>query len=916
MAFRNSPVPAHQKRFSRDGFERLHPGDSTNNIPMNRVPSPARSYQSPSTTNEKQALYGPPAGGNGFRRSIKPGMSAQGAGKSSGARLDDEELITTRVGRFYQKFFGASVFLRYLVYVVPLGIVLAAPIVVCTFTAKNSKIGGVPTRWFFAWLLVAWCGLWISKTIAHCLPRIFQALAGVVSPGVRKYETVLRSLEIPISLVGWALISLATFRPIVSDLEGDPSSTPDPNNKGHLLGAPKWVDIVERILAALLICTIIYLIQRIFITMVSINYHRKQFNARIRDSKHNIFLLSLLYDASRAMFPAFCEEFAEEDAVISDCINITNSKKGGKSGSNTPLQFVQDMGKMGGKVGEKVTQAIGHVAHEITGQKDTFNPESAHGIVVQALEKNKSAEALARRIWLSFVVEGNDALYMDDVVEVLGAGRQPEAEACFHALDRDGNGDVSLDEMILTTVEFGRERHAISNSMQDVDQAIKVLDHLLFGIVLLACILVMVSFLVSSFYTTLATTGTALLSLSFVFSTTAQELLGSCIFLFVKHPYDIGQSSSVTFDLAPEANANSKRTGDRVEISDEALVVEHISLLFSIFRKINTNQLVQVPHIVLNTLWINNVTRSKAMREQLTINIDFATTFEDIQLLRSEMTKFVLDSANSRDFYPDLDIQVTAIGSMDKMELKVDVMHKSNWSNEAVRASRRSKFMCALVLALRRIPINPPGGAGASLGEAANPSYSVAISPSDADRNKADATAATEAARLVPKKDAQRDTAQSEMKAASALTERSNIAMDKSRDHADDLKDLHKQENPELEEVKSLLKKESTKGRRKSAHNPHRSLQSYPSTKSTRSVSQQPPKPVDKDKEVPPTPTVQVAAPTISSRDGSRARDRGEDSDVELSALPIMGQGQSPLSASPRGPPPAASPRSALPRER
>lgn len=66
-----------------------------------------------------------------------------------------------------------------------------------------------------------------------------------------------------------------------------------------------------------------------------------------------------------------------------------------------------------------------------------------------------------------------------------------------------------------------------------------------------------VAFLNKSFVTTLATAGTTLLSLSFVFATSCQEVLGSCIFIFVKHPFDIG---------------------DRVDItsSDSQFVVEHM----------------------------------------------------------------------------------------------------------------------------------------------------------------------------------------------------------------------------------------------------------------------------------------------------------------------------------------------------
>ena len=73
---------------------------------------------------------------------------------------------------------------------------------------------------------------------------------------------------------------------------------------------------------------------------------------------------------------------------------------------------------------------------------------------------------------MSFVVEGRDALYRDDLIEVLGSNRRTEAEECFACLDRDNNGDISLDEMILTVTEFGRERKSIASSMHDVDQAI------------------------------------------------------------------------------------------------------------------------------------------------------------------------------------------------------------------------------------------------------------------------------------------------------------------------------------------------------------------------------------------------------------------------------------------------------------
>ncbi len=251
-----------------------------------------------------------------------------------------------------------------------------------------------------------------------------------------------------------------------------------------------WQAIVQKILAAFLIAALIFLAEKLLIQIISISYHRTQFNEKIKNSKHNVYLLSLLYDASRTLFPAYCSEFVEEDYLIHDALNIDlgERRKGishHRSGSATPLRILQNVGRFG----DKVTSAFGNVASEITG-KQVFNPTSAHSVVVEALEKNKSSEALAKRLWMSFVVEGKDALYQEDIEEVLGADRPQEAEECFASLDRDGNGDVSLDEMILTVCEFGRERHSIANSLHDVDQAIDVLDSLLCTIVFVMVVFV------------------------------------------------------------------------------------------------------------------------------------------------------------------------------------------------------------------------------------------------------------------------------------------------------------------------------------------------------------------------------------------------------------------------------------------
>ena len=255
---------------------------------------------------------------------------------------------------------------------------------------------------------------------------------------------------------------------------------------GNGTGLKPWEAVVQRILAAFLIASLILLAEKLLIQLISIGYHHTQFQAKIKESKHRIHLLSLLYDASRHLFPAYCTEFAEEDYIIQDAINLPSSKHGHKrSGSATPMKLLMNVGRFG----DKLTSAFGNIASEVTG-KQVFHPDSAHSIVVEALEKNRSSEALAKRLWMSFVVEGKEALLMDDIVEVLGAEHHAEAEEAFEVLDRDSNGDISLDEMILTVCEFGKERHSIANSLHDVDQAVNVLDNVLCTIVFVVVVFV------------------------------------------------------------------------------------------------------------------------------------------------------------------------------------------------------------------------------------------------------------------------------------------------------------------------------------------------------------------------------------------------------------------------------------------
>lgn len=558
--------------------------------------------------------------------------------------IDKDEDTLNKLGNMLYKIHSSSIVVRYALYVLPVAALLAIPLVI---TAMNpnlsvstaSKTPGQPRDrirllGLFIWIEVIWVSLWICKLIAHAFPFVFHAVCGLVSGGVRKYSQVFVALEVPVSLFLWSIAAFATTK-IICIFNTDKCDV-------------NWLGTLSTVFKAGIIVAAIFLAEKAFIQIISINYHRKQYDEKIRDSKRLVRILDHLYDCSRSLFPEFSREFEEEDTDIQGNTLAEVRSTLARRGVHTKL--FSNLGR----VRDKATAAFGAMASDISG-KQMFSTTSAHAIVIEALESERSSKALARRLWLSFTRRGQDVLYKQDLVDVLGEQHAGEAEEIFSHLDVDGNGDVSLHEMTMLVVNAGLERRNRATSMQDISQAIAVLDRLLSLIVLIAIALIYATFFSSAFAAKTTQLWTTFTGLAFAIGGTVTEFLSCCLFLFVKHPYDVG---------------------DRVDINQVELIVERISLMYTVFRRVDSDKIVQIPHNITNTLWVENVSRSKAMKERLTLAVAATTSFEDIETLHAELQTFVTSPEHRRDFQNEIDIELISVGDMKQLELRVEIRHK------------------------------------------------------------------------------------------------------------------------------------------------------------------------------------------------------------------------------------------------
>lgn len=141
-------------RLSRVGFspipnDQMHNGDATIDIPLSDVPSGGR-------RNDSSTPFASQGDGLTKTSSRQPSRALGGrrARKKQEVGYDGEEDTLNRMGRIYTKILNFSIITRYFVYVSPLALCIAVPIIVGATAAPKAEIGKVPIVWFFTWVEV------------------------------------------------------------------------------------------------------------------------------------------------------------------------------------------------------------------------------------------------------------------------------------------------------------------------------------------------------------------------------------------------------------------------------------------------------------------------------------------------------------------------------------------------------------------------------------------------------------------------------------------------------------------------------------------------------------------------------------------------------------------------------------------
>lgn len=497
-------------------------------------------------------------------------------------------------------------------------------------------------------------------------------LASIFTNNARKWRGMAQQLEIHAALFFWFLGVEISFLPTMKNHHVDG----DPRTRG-------WENTLNKIIISIFVWTIVNLIEKFIIQLIAMSFHMRTYADRIEINKFQIGSLSKLYAFSTTKIGDRNEEFEEN-----------NDASG--SGSRTPFQYAKKAQKTAKGAINKVTDVAGAVAADFTGKKanKSTNPNQ---VVITLLQNTSGSQVLARRLYRTFVRPGFDTVFAGDLKEAFD--NNDEAEAAFMMFDKDMNGDISMEELESVCVEIGRDRKSITASLKDLDSVVGRLDNVFSFLVFIIVLLVFLSLISASAAGVLTSAGSAILALSWLFSATAQEFLQSVIFVFVKHPFDVGDRVTI---YGPTG-----ATG----MGDDYFV-KQISLLYTEFKKME-GHIVQAPNTNLNNLFILNQRRSGGLAEAVPIIIKYGTTLDQINSLRQRLLEFV--RSEKREYQTNILTEMREVTENYSLTLNVVFFYKSNWQNELLRLTRRNKFICMLMVTLQEVGIegprfNLPGG--------------------------------------------------------------------------------------------------------------------------------------------------------------------------------------------------------------
>ncbi|XP_076942182.1 mechanosensitive ion channel protein 8-like [Bidens hawaiensis] len=569
-----------------------------------------------------------------------------------------------------------------------ISLILILSALICTLTIddwKQKKVRGLHIWEWEVLVLVLICGRLVSgwgiRFIVFFIERNFLLRKRVLYfvYGIRK--PVQNCIWLGLVLIAWQYMF-------------------DEKVEGH----NRFLRVVNKLMVCMLVATSLWLVKTLMVKVLASSFHVKKFFDRIQEALFNQYVIETLSG------PPLVE--IQNNRIVADkeTIGVVNDLQ--NAGANMPPDLgekvfqIKSERVIGSGRSQKLPPAavkcdekeqgitIDHLHRLNPKNISAWNMKRLMRIVrlgtlstldeqlndmnsqedesVTQIRSEIEAKRAARKIFMNVAKSGSKFIYLHDLMRFLREDQAVKTMALL--VGTPGDERVSKAALKIWVVNAFRERKALALTLNDTKTAVNKLHQMVN--VLVAIIIVVICLLILNIATSklLVFISSQIVVVAFIFGNTCKTIFEAIIFLFVMHPFDVG---------------------DRCEIDGVQLIVEEMNILTTVFLKWD-NEKVYFPNSTLATRAISNHYRSPDMWDSIDFFIHITTPPETIAVMKQRITNFI---ENKRDhYYPN---EITAVSlrleDISKIRLHMWWRHKINFQDMGERYIKRGAVIDEMV---------------------------------------------------------------------------------------------------------------------------------------------------------------------------------------------------------------------------
>ncbi|XP_010417190.1 PREDICTED: mechanosensitive ion channel protein 9-like [Camelina sativa] len=444
----------------------------------------------------------------------------------------------------------------------------------------------------------------------------------------------------------------------------------------HSRKTKKFLDLINWTIVSLLIGSILFLLKTLALKVLASKFNVRNFFERIQES---IFHQYVLQSLSGPPLIEEAERVGREPST--GHLSFTSTEDG-----TVREKKVLDIGKVHRMKQEKVSALTMRVLIEAVGSSGLSTISNTLDECNNKRKKtDKEITNEMEAVAASYDIFNNVARPNHNYIEeedMLRFMIKEEVELVLPLIEGAETGKITRKAFTEWVIKVYTSRKALGHSLDDTKTAVKQVDKLIIGILTVATFIIWLILLDIATTKFLVVFSTQFVGLAFMIGSTCKNIFESFVFVFVMHPYDVG---------------------DRCVVEGVMLLVEEIHLLTTVFLKID-NEKVFYPNAVLISKPISNFYRSPDMGDYVELSIAFSTPAAKIATLKEKITEYLVQ--NPHYWYPEAMLMVRAIENVNKLKMNLLFQHTMNFQKFAVKSLRRTELIIAVKQILEALEID------------------------------------------------------------------------------------------------------------------------------------------------------------------------------------------------------------------